>query len=406
MNDENSRQDTKKHNWKLVVSLLFLTVIITVLFIVIINIIIKTSQTNANQLGNSNNLENDIEENLNQNNIEELVNLEDLTSVANKTEEELKKQNEEELKKEEKKQNNTTTTVKKKNKYYIKVNYNAQVVNIYTYDKKGKYTVPVKAFVCSTGTETPTSGVYKIPAKIEWCFMFGDVYAHYCTQIVGNILFHSVPYLEKRNDTLEYWAYDLLGTKASMGCIRLTTRDAKWIFENIPYGTEVEFYSSSNPGPLGKPSAQKISDAPEELKNWDPTDPDSRNPWHTYVPEEEKKEENNTVENEIQNNEETNNEIVNNEITNNELQNNETQNNEVSNNENQSNNVENEEIKNNEVSDNEEQNNEAVNDKIQNNEESDNNEQNNEAVNNESSNNKKDDEINKETSNNEESNNE
>lgn len=67
-----------------------------------------------------------------------------------------------------------------------------------------------------------------------------------------------------------------MGTKDSLGCVRLTTRDAKWIFDNISYGTQVEFYSSSNPGPLGKPTAQKISNAPKNLRNWDPTDPDSK----------------------------------------------------------------------------------------------------------------------------------
>ena len=64
-----------------------------------------------------------------------------------------------------------------------------------------------------------------------------------------------------------------------MGCIRLTVADAKWIFDNCPLGTSVEFYSSSNPGPLGKPSAKKISSYGKPLMNWDPTDPDPNNPW-------------------------------------------------------------------------------------------------------------------------------
>ena len=200
--------------------------------------------------------------------------------------------------------------------------------------------MPVKAFVCSTGTETPRSGVYKIPAKITWCKMFGDVYAHYCTQIVGNILFHSVPYLEKNNHTLEYWAYDKLGTKASMGCIRLTTRDAKWIFENVSIGTQVEFYSSSNPGPLGKPTAQKISNAPGDLKWWDPTDPDPSNPWKNYKPEE-----NNTQKNEeniVANNTTTDNQTNGNSQTgnnqNSQMENTGSQNNQVGNNTTTSNN--------------------------------------------------------------------
>ena len=46
--------------------------------------------------------------------------------------------------------------------YYIRINYTANVVTIYTKDADGNYTIPVKALVCSTGTATPTSGVYKM----------------------------------------------------------------------------------------------------------------------------------------------------------------------------------------------------------------------------------------------------
>lgn len=170
--------------------------------------------------------------------------------------------------------------------YYIKVNYGAQVVNIYGKDADGNYTVPVHAFVCSTGSATPKSGVYRIPNKFSWLLMKGTCYCQYVTQITGNILFHSVPYFKKDKATLEYKLYDQLGTYASAGCVRLTAIDAKWIFDNCPTGTKVEFYRSSNPGPLGKPSAMKISNYPEPYKNWDPTDPDPHNPWKTNPPPE------------------------------------------------------------------------------------------------------------------------
>lgn len=84
-----------------------------------------------------------------------------------------------------------------------------------------------------------------------------------------------------------------------MGCIRLKVSDALWIYNNIPTGTLVEFYSSSNPGPLGKPTAQKIS-GNEECRNWDPTDPSDGNPWKEYskkIEEQEKQKENNVTEN-------------------------------------------------------------------------------------------------------------
>ena len=169
-------------------------------------------------------------------------------------------------------------------KYYIKVNCKSQTVNVYEKDENNKYSKPVKVMLCSTGVETPKTGVYKITSfKQEWLGLQGNVYGQYCTQIVGNILFHSVPYIEKNNpSSLEYWEYDKLGEEASLGCIRLTVESAKWIFDNCETGTQVEFYSSEDSGPLGKPETQKISDYSEELKNWDPTDEKQENPWIIY----------------------------------------------------------------------------------------------------------------------------
>ena len=168
--------------------------------------------------------------------------------------------------------------------YYIKVNYTQNVVTIYGKDSEGNYTKPVKAMVCSTGTATPKSGTYSITNKYTWRALYGGVYGQYSCRIVGSILFHSVPYTKNGDkSSLEYWEYDKLGTTASAGCIRLTVEDAKWIYDNCASGTKVEFYSDSNPGPLGKPTAQKISSY-EEVRGWDPTDPDKANPWKNYTP--------------------------------------------------------------------------------------------------------------------------
>ena len=176
-----------------------------------------------------------------------------------------------------------TPKTENKNPYYIKINYTQNVVTIYGKDDKGNYTKPIKAMVCSTGSATPTSGTYKMSYKYRWLALYGGVYGQYCTRIVGHILFHSVPYLENGNQgSLEYWEYDKLGTSASAGCIRLTVQDAKWIYDNCKSGTEVEFYSDSNPGPFGKPTAQKIS-GDETVRGWDPTDPDAKNPWRNYT---------------------------------------------------------------------------------------------------------------------------
>ena len=134
--------------------------------------------------------------------------------------------------------------------------------------------------LCSVGEATPKAGsMHKITTyKKRWNKLQGNVYGQYATQIVGNILFHSVPYTEENNSSLEYWEYDKLGTDASLGCIRLKVEDAKWIYDNISSGTIVEFYEDDNPGPLGKPEVPKISDV-EECRNWDPSDLEEGNPW-------------------------------------------------------------------------------------------------------------------------------
>lgn len=219
------------------------------------------------------------------------------------------------------KSSNTGTT-----KYKLEVNCEQNVVNVYTKDENGEYTNCVKVMLCSVGSDTPTSGTYSLKKYDgwEWKGLFGNVYGQYATQITGNILFHSVPYTEKYNNaSLEYWEYDKLGTSASMGCVRLTVENAKWIYNNCAAGTQVKFYKDSNPGPLGKPSERKIS-SETEYRNWDPTDPASGNPWRNYKENNSAKDEN--VNTEISNDEVSNNNAVNNTVTNNETANTETNN--------------------------------------------------------------------------------
>ena len=163
--------------------------------------------------------------------------------------------------------------------YLIKVNKQCNTVTIYKQDAKGKYTVPVKAMICSTGKATPL-GTFKTPAKYRWKVLQHDVWGQYSTRITGSILFHSVWYYEKDPSTLSIKQYNRLGTQASAGCVRLTTADAKWIYDNCPVGTTVKIYKSKKPGPLGKPKSIKLS-----KYSWDPTDKWSKgNPWNKKKP--------------------------------------------------------------------------------------------------------------------------
>lgn len=159
--------------------------------------------------------------------------------------------------------------------YWLKVNRKANVVTVYRHEN-GEY-VPFKAMICSTGapdSETPLM-TSKVGLKFRWCFLVGDVWGQYVTQIKGDYLFHSVYYKEKgRKDTLVVDEYNKLGTSCSKGCVRLTAMDAKWIYDNCCQGTKVTVYSSDDPGPLGKPDAIKL----DKDNKWDPTDPDKNNP--------------------------------------------------------------------------------------------------------------------------------
>ena len=192
---------------------------------------------------------------------------------------------------------NTGDTITKENlnkKYYIKVNIKENVVTIYSKDRYGEYTNAEKAFICSTGTYTPTSGRYVIKGRWNTLRLEGDdnhkyLYGIHVTQITGNILFHSVPYAtgsygkngyDVDHSSLLYEEYDKLGTSCSHGCVRLQAVNAKWIFDHIEEGTVVEFYSSSEASPLGKPVISPISSNTKN-RNWDPTDYTYGNPWLT-----------------------------------------------------------------------------------------------------------------------------
>lgn len=169
--------------------------------------------------------------------------------------------------------------------YYVRVNLQASTVTVYTRDDSGAYTAPYRAMVCSGGESTPRGRFRLTQWRREWLDLVGNVYGHYCTQIRGNYLFHSVPYSAYgEKDSLQWWEFDRLGTVCSHGCIRLQLIDAKWIYDNMSNIYEVEIYDSSDPGPLGKPSAPQISGNPD-CRGWDPTDPDPENPWNVPAPD-------------------------------------------------------------------------------------------------------------------------
>lgn len=169
--------------------------------------------------------------------------------------------------------------------YMIKVNRAANCLTVYGKDEAGKFTVPVKAITVSCGKtvgDTPL-GTYQTINEYKWRKMVDGTYSQYAYRIFGPILFHSVPYYSQAKNDLEWEEFNKLGSPASLGCVRMTVADSKWLMDHCPIGTLVTIYDdAANPGPLGKPDTIKIpADSP--YKNWDPTDPDPANPWSLFA---------------------------------------------------------------------------------------------------------------------------
>lgn len=172
----------------------------------------------------------------------------------------------------------TTKEVKADSKAYtIKVNLGTNCTTIY---KNGK---AIKAMICSPSNETPT-GTFYMPVKYRWHDMIGNCYAQYCSRICPEILFHSVWYYKKGDkSSMSVAAYNVMGQKASHGCVRLLCKDAKWIYDHCAVGTKIViFWGKKKDDPLKRPGFTRITNG--KFTDWDPTDPDPKNPYRKKVP--------------------------------------------------------------------------------------------------------------------------
>lgn len=164
--------------------------------------------------------------------------------------------------------------------YSIDVIRNQNIVIVYGLDDYGNYSRIVRVFTCSTGRDNATPvGTFQTTKGGLWGSLFGGVWGQYTTRIVGDILFHSVPYYSPNKGDLEWEEYNKLGTQASLGCVRLAVSDVKWIYYNCPSGTTVHIYDGDIPAGAWKPSSIHI-DGSNPNRGWDPTDDDGNNPWN------------------------------------------------------------------------------------------------------------------------------
>jgi len=157
--------------------------------------------------------------------------------------------------------------------YKLIVDITWQVVMAFKKDANGEYTVPVRYMLCSTGS--PALGNTRIGTfPLKECrlrfgtFAGGDYAAQYWTLIVSRTYFHSVVYRggkkgKKDLNSLYVDKYLKLGSRDSHGCVRLPVPDARWIWYNCAYGTEVEIRQGSK-------SDQQTKAIREQLKLAEP----------------------------------------------------------------------------------------------------------------------------------------
>lgn len=125
--------------------------------------------------------------------------------------------------------------------YRVEVCIDRQEVYVYEPDESGEYAL-TQTFTCSTGLADSTPrGIFLDggPFNVWHHFTKFDCWARYSFEIEGDIMFHSVLYDEKNTDTLRENSLYALGQKASHGCVRLSVKSARWLFEHCQKGSLV-----------------------------------------------------------------------------------------------------------------------------------------------------------------------
>jgi len=170
--------------------------------------------------------------------------------------------------------------------YAITVDVRNQAVIVYGQDEKGEYTVPVRRMVCSTGTKATPSDVGEWVLdgrKARWCYfsLYGS-HAQYWTRINKYIAFHSVIYRSVNLMNMSVKSYEMLGSRASRGCIRLLVSEAKWIYDNIEEGVVVTIREDL---PADQELAKSLRPPPLNTKYMRPASTPEPTPEPNYTPD-------------------------------------------------------------------------------------------------------------------------
>ena len=136
------------------------------------------------------------------------------------------------------------------NLYAVEVDLTNQVTTVYRGEGREDGDI-VRQMICSTGRggeDATPLGEFVMKQHYpeergEWYWIKQyEVYVHYPTRFNGPIMFHSIPYAQKDESTIDEQALNELGQPTSHGCVRLRSEDAMWIAQNCPDGTAVRVF--------------------------------------------------------------------------------------------------------------------------------------------------------------------
>ena len=139
-----------------------------------------------------------------------------------------------------------------KGPFQIEVDIANQITTVYR-GKGRTQDYIIRQMLCSTGVDGRTPlGTYTMPKPSQhgerdaWYYIERyELYVQYASRIVGAILFHSLPSVERHQSPTPD-SVGAFGTPASHGCIRLRPVDSRWIAENCKPGTKVYIHDTAD----------------------------------------------------------------------------------------------------------------------------------------------------------------
>lgn len=175
-------------------------------------------------------------------------------------------------------ESNTVVDTSEKGKFKICINIGNYQVSVYDWnDSKDEYNATAIKYMPAAVNIKLTEGTYSFVKedlnKSNWFTTnSGEIYRYY-TAFSDEIIFHTARYKEHNDkNSLDVISYNNIGQSMNAPGITLLCSDAKWIYENCSYSSEVYVYN--DPDEAINENITPIIPVPDGL-TWDPTDTSS-----------------------------------------------------------------------------------------------------------------------------------